>query len=461
MKAARLVVGGMAALLVSACAYKPAAAPESTLQVPAGWRTGSAPVSPVTGEWWKGFGDPALDKLVEAALARNTDVRVARARVQEYQSRVRIANAGRSPTLSAGIEPGRSRALNAFGVPQDVTFYQGSLQASYEVDLWGRLESLIDAARADYEGQQAAADATALVVAANVASGYLNLRGLDAQLELARDTLKSRQASLDLATKQFETGYSSRLDLVQAQAEYRATTIVIPQVQRSIAQQENALSVLIGANPGPVERGVSLASLKLPAIAAGLPSELLRRRPDIFQAERAVISSDASLAAARDQLLPSVKLTGSAGVGAFTLSQLVQSPLSLWSIGGSILSPILDGGRLRAQTDVAASARDRAVFAYENTVRTAFMEADNGLVAVQKLEEQATEASARQVAAAEALRIAHNRYSNGYASYLEELDAQRTRYSADVSLLQLRTSLLTAHVDLYRALGGGWGANGG
>jgi NodT family efflux transporter outer membrane factor (OMF) lipoprotein len=346
--------------------------------------------------------------------------------------------------------------MSQFGTPLTFNSIQGNVQASYELDLFGRLAENTAAARFEYQSQQAAAEAAALSVAANTASGYLNLRGLDAQLELARATLTSRQRSFELARRELEVGYSSRLDLAQAEAELRAAAQVVPQLQRSIADQESALNVLIGNSPGPIPRGAKLSALEAPPVAPGLPSELLRRRPDIAQAERAVAAADASLAAARDQLLPSVQLTASTGLFGFDLPQLLQSPVSLWSVGGSVLAPIFNGGRLRAQADIAASQRDRAVFAYESVVRTAFAETENALDGVERLEQQLTEAEARSVAAAEALRIARNRHANGYASYLEELDAQRTALSAEVSVLQLKASLLGANVDLYRALGGGW-----
>jgi multidrug efflux system outer membrane protein len=449
-----------AALATAGCSIAPQNPPAATLAAPAAWQTQVGPGAPVEAQWWMGFGDPALNALVQQALARNGDLRSARSRLQEYQARVRIAAGGAQPAVNAGFTPARTRMLSAFGTPVELTAFQGNLQASYELDLFGKLASTTAAARADYQSQQAAADAAALSVAASAASGYLNLRGLDAQLELAQATLASRQRSLELAQRQFGVGYSSRLDLSQAQAEYRATAAIVPQLQRSIAQQENALRLLAGANPGPVARGAALTALAAPAVTPGLPSELLRRRPDIAQAERAVSAADANLAAARDQLLPSVKLTASAGVEAFSLSQLLQSPFALWSVGGSVLAPLFDGGRLRAQTEIAASQRDRAVFVYENAVRNAFAETDNGLSGVQRLRDQLEQAQERQRAAAEVLRIAHNRYQSGYASYLEELDAQRTSFSADLGVLQLRASLLTAHVDLYRALGGGWSVTG-
>jgi NodT family efflux transporter outer membrane factor (OMF) lipoprotein len=434
--------------------------PASTLAVPASWRAPLqvGPNAPVEKEWWRAFGDPVLDNLVAQALAHNGDLRTARSRLQEYQARIQAARAAQLPSLTVSAGPTRARAIGPFGTPLESTGVTGNVLAAYELDPFGRLEAGTEAARFDYTTQQAAADTVALSVAANTASGYLNLRGLDAQLALARATLQSRQQSLALARRQFEVGYSSRLEVSQAEAEYRNTAAAVPQLERSITQQENALSVLVGGSPGPVARGADLASLRPPAIAPGLPSELLRRRPDIAQAESAVAAADASLAAARDQMLPSLRLTASLGAYAHNVPDLLGNGTTLWNAGLSVLAPIFDGGRLRAQAEISASLRDRAVFAYESVVRNAFAETENGLTAVQRLREQLEQAEARRVATAETLRIAHNRYRNGYSSYLEELDAQRTNFTAETNALQLRASWLAAHVDLYRALGGGWEA---
>jgi NodT family efflux transporter outer membrane factor (OMF) lipoprotein len=451
----RLLLATCAALLAG-CRLPVQPPPQPTLVVPPAWRAQVGPGAPVERDWWHAFADPALDRLVAQALARNNDVRTAQARLAEYRARIQVARSAQEPSLSVGLSPTRARAIGPFGTPIDSTVMQGSFQAAYELDPFGRLAGVTDAARFDYAAQQATFDATALAVAANTASGYLNLRGLDAQLALARATLASRQRSLELARRQFEVGYSSRLELSQAEAEYRATAAVVPQLERAITQQENALDILAGANPGPVERGTELARLDAPSIQPGLPSELLRRRPDVAAAERAVAAADASLAAARDQMVPSLRLTASLGAYAHDLPTLLHSPTELWSVGGSILAPLFDGGRLRAQAETSASLRDRAVFAYEAAVRNAFADTENALTAVQRLREQLDEVEARRVAAAEVLRIAHNRYRNGYSSYLEELDAQRNAFSAETAALQLRAAWLQAHVDLYRALGGGW-----
>lgn len=440
------------------CAVKAPVAPPSTLQPAAAWRTATGEAAPakIDRAWWDSFGDPALGALVARALEHNGDLRLARARVAEYRARVGTVAAAQQPGVSVNSAPTRARQLAYNGVPYVTNVYQAEFQAAYEIDVWGRLARQTDAANASYQAERAGADAAALSIAAVVASGYLNLRGLDAQLELSEATLVLRAQSRDLAKRQFDVGYSSRLEWLQAQAEYQATAEQLPQLRRAVFEQENALSILCGGNPGPIARGAALASLQAPVVPAGLPSELLLRRPDIARAEFNLQASDANLTATREQLLPSFKLTATGGVQNLKLHDLLNAPTALWRLTGLVAAPIVDGGKVEAQTGAAAAQRDQALFAYENTVRAAFAETENGLGAVARLKEQAVQNDARRATAAETLRIAHDRYRNGYASYLEELDAQRTLYNADVGRLQLKTRILQASVDLYRALGGGW-----
>lgn len=447
------------ALLLAGCAAKVGPAPQSTLQTPAEWRTRVGPASgaqPVEHQWWQAFSDPALTALVAAALEHNGDLRIARARVADYRARVAAAHASQLPSVTASGSPTRTRTLAYNGIPYETNLFQAEVQASYEIDVWGRLANLTDAARAAYAAEQASADAAALSIAASAASGYLNLRGLDAQLDLTLATLKLREESRELARRQFEVGYSSRLEWLQAQAEYQAAAEQIPQLQRQIFEQENALAILAGRNPGPIPRGMPLADLAPPPVPGGLPSELLLRRPDIARAQHNLLAANAALAATRDQLLPSFRLTAVGGLQSTVFSDFIKDPTHLWRLTGAVAGPLFEGGRVQAQTDSAAAARDQSVYAYENAVRAAFAETDNSLGAIQRLREQAVQNDARRATAAETLRIARNRYRNGYASYLEELDAQRTLYSADVLRLQLKTRILIASVDLYRALGGGW-----
>jgi NodT family efflux transporter outer membrane factor (OMF) lipoprotein len=452
----------VAALALAGCAATVPPPPVSTLQTPAAWRTGAGPAQggAVEQQWWRAFGDPALTALVDRALERNGDLRIARARVAQYRALIGAATASQRPNVSFDTTPTRTRQLAYNGVPYVTNVYQAEFQASYEIDVWGRLAALTDAATATYQAEQANADAAALSIASTVASGYLNLRGLDAQLALTEATLKLRQESQDLAKRQFDVGYSSRLEWLQAQAEYQTTAEQVPQLKRSIFEQENALSILTGGNPGPIARGTELAALQPPPVPEGLPSELLRRRPDIARAEFNLVAVNANLRATRDQLLPSFKLTAAGGVQSLKWHDFLDSPTALWRLTGAVTAPIFEGDRVQYQTESVAAQRDQLIYAYESAVRTAFSETDNSLGAISRLREQAVQNDARRATAAETLRIAHNRYRNGYASYLEELDAQRTLYNADVGRLQLKTRILVASVDLYRAMGGGWSPSG-
>jgi NodT family efflux transporter outer membrane factor (OMF) lipoprotein len=452
-----------ALLLLAGCAAPVPQAPVPSLTVPAHWRSPAAADAgaPQLGRaWWTAFGDPELDALVAAALNYNGDLRIARERVRAFRARAAIVHAAQLPVLDAQLQTARTRTLNGAAQPFVTDIYQGGFQASYEIDVWGKLAQAGAAALASYQAEQGNADAVAMSIAAGVADAYLNLRGLDAQLELAMATLGLRAESRELARRGFAAGYSSRLEQVQAESEYKATAEQVPQLEHAIVEQENALALLAGRNPGSIVRGRRLADLTPPAVPAGLPSDLLRRRPDIYRAERRLLAQDAKLLAVRGQMLPSVKMTVAGGVANFDFHKLVNSPTALWSLALGLSAPLYEGGRLRAQTELAAAQRDEALFAYESTVRTAFAETETGLDAVVRLRLQEEQSQARRDSAAEALRIARSRHRNGYSSYLEELDAQRTLYGAEVGLLQVRTRQLAATVDLVRALGGGWsGAN--
>jgi NodT family efflux transporter outer membrane factor (OMF) lipoprotein len=447
--------------VLAGCAGHAGPPPSSTLALPADWRSAPPPALATLGravdaEWWQAFGDPVLSQLVTQALARNGDLRIARARLMESRARVTQARAGQLPAVTASASPLRTRTMNAFNTPIDTTVLAAQVEASYELDLWGRLAALTDSALAADQAEQANADAAALTVAANTASAYLNLRGLDAQLDLTRKTLQLRQDGLDLARRGYDAGYASQLDWLQARAEYEAAQEAIPQLELAILEQQNALSVLTGAEPGEVRRGLPLTSLTPPDIPAGLPSALLLRRPDIYRAQQLLAAQSAGLKAAQDQLLPSFRLTAAGGVQAAGWHQFINAPAELWRLAAGIADPLFDGHRLQAQTDVAAAQRDQAFYQYENVVRNALRETENGLTALGKLRSQAEVNLARSRTAAETLRIAQSRYRNGYASHLEQLDAQRIQYAVETSGLQLQTRLLVASVDLYRALGGGW-----
>ncbi|KQM59919.1 MULTISPECIES: efflux transporter outer membrane subunit [unclassified Sphingomonas] len=421
---------------------------------PPAWRTTLPGSAPIAAHWWEGFGDPELTRLVTAALANNPDIAVAVARVAEARAAERVARAARFPTLDAGVGLIEQRALNAFGTASTGTSLQPVFQSAYEVDLFGRIGSTIDAARLTGAAAAAAADTARLSVAAATASGYITLRGLDARIETVRATIASRGEALRIARSRAEVGYTSQLELRQAEAEYAAVTQTLPQLELLARRQENALALLTGTPPRPIARGRALAALVPPPIPAGLPSDLLRRRPDIAQAEATLAASDASLAAARAQFLPQLRLTGSTGE---VLSSALPNPVGIWSIGASVLAPLFRGGQLRGNYDGATARRDQAAFGYQRSVLTAFREIEDALAGVDRLAAQRRALETQRTATAEALRHATNRYRAGYSPYLEQLDAQRALFSAELSLEQVRADQLNALVALYQAMGGGWG----
>ncbi|WP_298401076.1 efflux transporter outer membrane subunit [Sphingobium sp.] len=423
------------------------------LTPPLTWRTDAGPIAPFDRAWWQGFGDPALTALVEQALANNIDIAIAAARIREAKAQQGIARAALLPTIDAIGGVTDSRTVNAFGEPVEQTAGQPQVQAAWEADLFGRLSDRASAARSAWLVSQAARDAIRLSVAGTAASGYITLLALDGRLAVAKQTLEARTAALKLAQRRSDAGYSPRLELAQAQAEYQATAQVIPPLQQAISRQENALRLLTGDLPGGITRGAALTALTQPAIADGLPSDLLRRRPDIAQAELQLAAADKSLAAARKAFLPQLRLTASGGAA---FSTLLADPITIWSVGGSILAPLFEGGRLRAGAEAAGAQRDQAALAYRRTALGAFREVEDALAAIKHGDEQVRLLQRQRDAAAEGYRLASNRYRAGYSPYLEQLDAQRSLFSVELALVQAQADALAARVTLYQAMGGGW-----
>jgi outer membrane protein, multidrug efflux system len=457
IRAAAILSAG--ALALSSCAGpRPAPPAAASVAAPAGWRDGAPGLDDaVPAEWWRDFGDPALSAVVERALANNDDDAIAASRIEEARAQFRLARSQQAPQLDATAGGGPQRAVNPFGMGLDQTAGQAQLSVSYDADLFGRLASASEAARASLLASEAARDAVRLAVAATAASGYVGLRASDARLAVLRDTAAARREALRLATRRAEAGYSPALDQRQAEAELKAAEALIPATELAIRRQENALSLLLGETPGPIARGTPLRELRVPGASPGLPSQLLRRRPDILQAEQNLVAADRSLDSARAAFLPSLRLTASGG---FVASDLLPDPISIFSIGGSVLAPLFNGGRIRAQADGAAARRDQAAFAYRRTVLSAFREVEDGLAWTDRSKEQEAVLVEQRASLAEALRLATNRYRAGYSPYLEQIDAQRALLSAELALVQARADRLTASVTLFQALGGGWTLDG-
>ncbi len=454
MKAASLALTVLLATALAACAGpKVATADVQPVAPPVAWRTDAGSAALLQRDWWQSFDDPALAALVDKALANNSDIGIAAARVSEARANLTLARAQTLPSIDAAISGGRSRSVNAFGQPSEQNFAQPQLQVAYEVDLFGRLTDQQSAARDSFFASEAAHDAVQLSVAAAVASNYIALRSLDARLAVARATVQARSESLRIAKSRVGAGYSPKLELQQAQAEYDATAQIVPQIELAIARAEDGLSLLVGETPQAIGRGIVLGGLTVPAVPGDLPSDLLRRRPDVAQAEYQLAATDKNLAAARKRFLPQVRLNATTGAA---FSTLLADPISIWSIGSSILAPIFQGGRLTAQADAAGAQRDQAAFAYRRAALSAFREVEDALAAVRRIDEQVLFAQSQRDALAEGLRLATNRYREGYSPYLEQLDAQRGLLGAELSLIQLRADALSARIQLFQAMGGGW-----
>jgi multidrug efflux system outer membrane protein len=332
------------------------------IELPSAWRepAQSSVASAPRGDWWRDLGDVTMDNLVSQALSNNTDVLAAGARIDEARAALAASRAVEGPQLDAVLATQNSRSLQVIGISES-RVVQPSLAASWELDLWGRLRAQTRASELRFAASQAERDGVILSVATTTVQSYVALRSLEAQLALTRRTLDSRAEALRLAQDQARTGYISGLQLTQAQAEYASVAQGIPQLELAIRRQQNALNQLVGQISGEVPLGRGIDQLELPVAPPGVPSSLLERRPDIAQAALLLAAGDATLAARRAAFMPQVDLSVSAG--ALYVSALRYNPVQIWSIGGSVLAPLFDAGRLQAQFDAATAQRDQAAYA--------------------------------------------------------------------------------------------------
>ena len=404
--------------------------------------------------WWEQLGDAQLNQYIAQALRYNSDVNIAATRVQAAMAQEAVNRSVLLPSLSVGGAGSNGRSVNAFGVPSQSAVAQPVFQASYEVDVFGKNRHAWRAKKWQTAAAEAQQAATQVSVSTAVVRLYVQLTALQAQKQLLQNTLRSREQALKIAQDKARVGYSSQLELNQAQAEYAATKQQIPINQKAIAQSQHALSTLIGSVPQALPAAGSLKSLRMPSVPLSLPSELLNQRPDIAAAAYALAASDEQLKSSRAQFLPTLQLTASDGV--LLASALSIDPVHIWSVGGSILAPLFQGGRLNAQFELATSARDEAAWQYRASVLKALQEVEDQLVAEKALREQQAALREQIQAVSSALQHANNRHHAGYAPYLEVLDAQRSLYQLQVQEIQLNSEVLLTQVALYQALGGGW-----
>ncbi|HRY14276.1 MAG TPA: efflux transporter outer membrane subunit [Candidatus Competibacteraceae bacterium] len=428
--------------------------------VPEQWRISTQQANDLANTpWWEQFQDPVLNELIQIALQENKDVKIAAARVDEYLGRYGVTRGEQFPQVGGNAAGTRTRNSENGGVtlgenPTDS--YQVDLGVSFELDLWGRLRRATEAARADLLATEEAQRTVILTLVSQLANSYVRLLDFDKQLAITRATLETRQESVRINRLRFQAGLISELDYQQALAEYQAAAVQAPLLERQIAQQENAISLLLGRNPGRVVREKDLDRLTLPAVPSGLPSDLLEQRPDIRQAEQQLISANAQIGVAKAAFFPTISLTGLPGMASNDLSDLFKGPSKTWQFAGQLAQPIFTGGTLTGQLQVAEALQQQALLNYQQTIQNAFAEVDNSLIEVAKLREQLEDQAAQVKALQRYLDLATLRYQNGYSDYLTVVDAERNLYGAQLSLAQTQGDLFIALVNLYKAMGGGW-----
>src|ERR1700757_1856617 len=425
-----------------------------TVQPPGNYYTAqqAAAASAADLAWWELFKDPVLQGLIREALKNNYDLQLAVARVEQQLALLGVTRSQYYPQVAfdTNISGQQSRI-----VPNH-TYYSYSFASFWEIDLFGRIRKLNEAQRAVYFSSEEAKRDVRLLIMAEVAQGYFRLRALDAQLEISHRTVKSFQDTLDIFQHRMEGGYASGLETARAQAALSNVAATIPDLERQIVAQENALDLLLGRNPGPVDRGATLAEQNDPPdVPAGLPASLLERRPDLREAEQNLIAANANVGVAKGNFFLPFSLSGLFGGLSPQLSDLTGAGKA-WTLGADLAGPIFTGGRLKGQYNASLAQRDQAKISFERAVTQAFGEVSTSLSAHQQLAKAYREQVASVEAYRESVRLSTIRYDSGLANYLEIIDAQIQMYPAESVTVTYDLGRKLALVDLYRALGGGW-----
>jgi multidrug efflux system outer membrane protein len=419
--------------------------------------------------WWNLFADPVLQELIRTALVENRDLKIAVERVEEARARYGFTKADLWPHFNANVIAGGLRFNGGSlihtpegdqgrtNTPTETAIYSANVDVSWEVDFLGRIRRASEAQQALFLGTQEARRATVLTLVADVARAYVELRDFDRRLTIARRSIGQRQESFQLASDRFEGGVTPEMDVRQAEAELRRTEAIVFDLERLVVLKENELSVLVGRNPGPIVRDRGLEQVTNPgAVPAGLPAELLDRRPDIRVAEQALAAATANIGEAKALLWPRIALTGAFGFTSTEFDTWFDGPSKSWNLLGNLLQPIFNAGKNKRRVEMTESRQRQALYAYEQAILQAFRETEDALFTYRKSGEQRTAQGLRVAADRKVLELAELRYRGGVAAYLEVLDAQRSLFSSEQDEAASIGSQLVSLVRLYKALGGGW-----
>ena len=433
------------------------------VDTPDSWRLSEQDGRELAGTaWWELFADPVLTELIAAALRENQDLRIAAARVEQYAGRYGATRADLFPQVGASGEAGRQRTSEAGDNPVSPGYksttdsFAVSVSAGWEIDLWGRIRRLTEAARAELLASEEGRRGVVLTLVGDVAAGYVTLRALDRQLEITRQTARTREESYKLFQERFAGGLISDLELSQNRSQYEEALAAIPALEKAVAQQENGLCVLLGRNPGLIPRGRSIDELEVAAPAAGMPSTLLARRPDIRRAEQNLIAANARIGAARAAYFPTIGLTGAFGSASGDLDDLFTGPAKIWQYSVPVSLPIFTAGRIAGNVREAEAMQAEMLASYRQAVQNGFREVNDALVARVQTGKQLAAQQSQVNSLRQYADIARLRYDNGYTDYLAVLDAERSLFNVELSATQTRADLHLALIGLYKALGGGW-----
>jgi multidrug efflux system outer membrane protein len=464
----KLSILGFAFLLAGCAGLKPDYT-KPAVDLPTGWRDAPADgVQARDARWWKVYGDPVLDSLIDEALANNANMMLAIARVDEARAALSVTSADQRPQINANASRARTRVSQRGptpppqGVNPEFNDTRVAAGVSYEIDLWGRLRNATQAARADLLATEAARETVLIALTADVAQSYFALRAFDEQLAATRRSLAARTEALGMQKRRFEVGDISEFDYRQLEADVAGERALMPVLEQQRAQQENALAVLLGKSPRAIYEGVLEAGSDPEGqtvaivVPAGLPSDLLLRRPDLVQAEQTLIAANARVAVARAAYFPTLSLTGYLGSESVALSDLFTGPAGIWQAALAAGQPIYAGGRIDAQLQAAGARERQALAQYQLAIQNAFREVRDALVSQAKARERLAAESDRVAALRTTLRFARLRYQNGMTGQLEVLDAERNLLAAEQNRIDALRAQRAAIADLFKALGGVW-----
>jgi len=407
--------------------------------------------------WWQVFQDPKLQELIRTALKQNYDLQLATERINSARAEVSITRSSLFPQVGgdANFAGGKDQSAQS-----KFNFLTLTGDAAFQLDFFGRIRRATQASRAELLATESARQIVVMTLVSDIASDYYTLLQLDLQLQITRNTVDTQKDSIKLTNLRLDHGVATKLDVLQSKQVLDTANTQIPDLERRIAQEENAISILLGNNPGDISRGLTLVEQQLPPdVPAGLPSALIERRPDIREAEQILIATNANIGVAKAQFFPQISLTGGGG-GAFgrssAFSSLMDTHLGIWSYGAQVTQPIFTGGALRGNLKLAESQNRQAAIAYQQTIQRAFGDVSDALIGYQKYHEMRLREQDSVADLQETVRLSKRRYQGGTTTYLEVLDGQRSLFAAELTLADARGNEYRSLVQLYKALGGGW-----